>query len=83
MAKAHISHQEIADVVGLDMSTVSRLRAGQRKPNIDTMQRVEQAFAWPLADQVKARDLGPDRYAQDFEAHVRRYFSRRDEQPES
>jgi transcriptional regulator with XRE-family HTH domain len=83
MAKdTRVSNQEIADLVGLDMSTVSRLRSGFRLPNIDTMTRIEKALSWPLTEQAAVRETGAQKYATQFESHVERFWRDRDDSDE-
>lgn len=65
MERAVISNSQIGSDVGLDYTTVSRIRSGQRLPSIDVMVEIERCYDWPVADQVKAR--GNENYDEQFE----------------
>lgn len=56
------THKWIARRMGYTESGISRLRSGSRKPTLDTMRTVEQAFGWPLPEQVVSEN-----WAEDFE----------------
>jgi transcriptional regulator with XRE-family HTH domain len=62
----------IAEQLGVDHSTVSRIRSGQRYPSRELMRRIAEKFGWKVVHQL---DLLPDRgrnlrYAQEFERKV-------------
>lgn len=50
------THRWVAERMGYSVSGVSLLRNGHRQPTIETMEKVEEAFDWPMCDQVAARD---------------------------
>lgn len=62
------TNTEIASLIGLSHSGVSRIRSGQRLPSIDAMRRIEREFNWPLNAQVVAREKGT--YADEFEVAI-------------
>lgn len=62
----------IAEKLGVDHSTVSRIRHGQRYPSRELMRRISEKFGWLVVHQM---DLLPDkgrnmRYAHEFEKKV-------------
>ena len=59
---------EIALLVGMSPSGISRIRNGGRTPNWDTMRKVAKAFGWPLEAQAVAVDKGV--YSVQFEQVV-------------
>jgi ribosome-binding protein aMBF1 (putative translation factor) len=68
MERAAISNSQIGSDIGLDYTTVSRIRSGQRLPSIDVMVEIERVFKWPVAEQVDARTK--DCYAEAFEKRL-------------
>jgi len=66
-----MTNQEVADLIGLSMSGVSRLRTGSRAPNDETMHRVHQALGWDIHQQFTARLNGD--YPDAFNRAIRRY----------
>lgn len=50
------THRWVADRIGYSLPGVSLLRTGKRKPNLKTMELMEEVFEWPMCDQVDARD---------------------------
>jgi transcriptional regulator with XRE-family HTH domain len=66
-----MTNQEVADMLGITHSAVSRLRAGNRLPNLDTMARIETALDWPATDQFKVKyNHGPAAYSQELENRI-------------
>lgn len=62
----------IAEKLGVDHSTVSRIRSGQRYPSRELMRRISESFGWQVVRQL---ELLPDkgrnkRYADEFEKRV-------------
>lgn len=62
----------IAERLGVDHSTVSRIRHGQRYPSRELMRRIAEKYGWLVVHQL---DLLPDkgrnmRYAEQFEKKV-------------
>lgn len=63
----------IAEKLGVDHSTISRIRHGQRYPSRELMRRIAEKYGWLVVHQL---DLLPDkgrnlRYAEQFEKRVR------------
>lgn len=52
---------ELAEITGIGMSTLSRLESGQRKPNLELLLPLAQAFAVPLEELVGAPQTGDPR----------------------
>jgi hypothetical protein len=53
--RAKIGNKEIGTHMGLDYTSVSRIRAGERYPSMAVMMKVEMWLEWSLADQAVAR----------------------------
>lgn len=62
------TNAEIGERIGLSYSGVSRIRAGNRIPNRETMQRIEDATGWTLEQQSRAAAEG--KYPAEFERLV-------------
>lgn len=67
-----VTNVAVAERLGVDHSTVSRIRSGQRYPSRELMRRISEKFNWKVVHQL---DLLPDkgrnlRYAQEFERKV-------------
>ena len=67
-----VTNVAIAEKLGVDHSTVSRIRSGQRYPSRELMRRISETFGWKVVHQL---DLLPDRgrnlrYAQAFEKRI-------------
>lgn len=67
-----VTNVAVAEVLGVDHSTVSRIRSGQRYPSRELMRRISEKFNWKVVHQLdylpdKGRNL---RYAQEFEKKV-------------
>lgn len=70
--EANATNVAIAEKLGVDHSTVSRIRSGQRYPSRELMRRISEAFGWKVVFQL---ELLPDRgrnmhYAHEFEKKV-------------
>lgn len=65
-----MTNQEVADMLQLTHSAVSRLRNGTRSPSLQTMVRVETALDWPLNEQITAKI--EDTYAPYLEGQIAR-----------
>lgn len=70
-----LTNEQIANLIGLTHSAISRLRSGDRKPGVSTMFAIEAAFGWPAADQLQIRMLGKHAWAEKFEAVLDVYTS--------
>lgn len=62
----------VAEKLGVDHSTVSRIRSGQRYPSRRLMRQIEECYGWKVVFQL---GLLPDRgrnlqYAQAFEKQI-------------
>jgi transcriptional regulator with XRE-family HTH domain len=66
--KKHMTNQEVADLLFLTHSAVSRLRNGTRSPSLQTMVTVETALDWPLNEQITAKI--EDTYATYLEGQI-------------
>jgi transcriptional regulator with XRE-family HTH domain len=66
-----MTNREVAELLGLTHSAVSRLRAGNRLPNLDTMSRIETALNWPAGDQFIVKyNHGSAAYSQELENRI-------------
>lgn len=52
--KPHMTNQDLATKLGLNHSTVSKYRSGQRTPSFTTMFVIEEALDWSLEHQILA-----------------------------
>lgn len=59
----------VAGKMGYSESGISRLLSGSRKATLDTMRTVEQAFGWPIEQQVVAPE-----WAQEFNKIITERF---------
>lgn len=55
MARHAVTNLEIAALLGVNHSTVSRIRRGQRQPSMQVMDRLRQLSGWSLDAQMNAR----------------------------
>lgn len=67
-----VTNVAVAEKLGVDHSTVSRIRSGLRYPSRELMRRISEQYNWKVVHQL---DLLPDkgrnlRYAQEFEKRV-------------
>lgn len=67
-SRHRITNDQIASLIGTSFVSVSRFRTGTRTPGTDLMVRIESALAWPVADQITARQQGT--YAAEFQARI-------------
>ena len=72
MSRAAITNVQVGLDIGLDHTTVSRIRSGDRLPSIDVMVAIARVYGWKIDAQVRART--EDRYASGFEAVLIRSF---------
>ena len=63
------NHRAIAELLGLSIPTISRLRSGERVPSWPNQQVIAERLNWPLADQTRARERS--RWYIEFERHIR------------
>lgn len=71
----YITNKWAADRMDYSISGVSLLRGGHRQPTLDTMETVETAFGWPVADQARHRH--------DYPKHLEEWFLRQFEKENS
>lgn len=72
-----VTHRVVADKLGVNVSTVSRLRTGIQFPTWGTMQKVAAAYGWKVDQQAMAREQGT--WQEDFEALLRAHYDRKKE----
>lgn len=66
-----MSNPEVADLLDLHFTFVSRLRSGIRQPSYTTLAKVKAVFDWPFDEQVGA--ILNDRYHIELEKKIDRY----------
>ena len=66
------THRWVADQIGFSIAGVSLLRSGHRLPSVPTMEVIDTAFGWPVADQIKKRK----HYARSFEDKISAAYQR-------
>lgn len=69
-----MTNQEVATLIGLSHSSVSRIRKGERSPSLEAMVRIDSTLNWPIDQQVTAKIEGV--YAAYFEGQIDRLTSR-------
>lgn len=74
-APARLTNVELGKVLGLDHSSISRLRRGERGASIDVMLRIEDLWRWTVRDQRAALKSGT--YGLKFEANAAEWASTR------
>lgn len=72
--KEHMTNREVAELLGLDHSTISKYRNGTRTPSLDVMVRIHNVLSWPLDEQVTA--VIEDVYAPYLEGQIAQYATR-------
>lgn len=62
---AQVYNHDVAEALGLHHSMISRIRAGSRRPSIETMDRVRELTGWSMDAQMRARNDGtyPEQFA--------------------
>lgn len=73
--QAAATNTEIAVLLGLTHSGVSRIRAGLRHPSFPTMVKIAAEFEWPVNEQIDARVA--NRYAAEFEERMAATYGER------
>jgi transcriptional regulator with XRE-family HTH domain len=66
-----VTNVDLGAKLGISHAQVSRLRSGDRSPTLATLVSVQKTLGWPVADQVKAFEVGT--YAAGFEDAIKRY----------
>jgi transcriptional regulator with XRE-family HTH domain len=61
---------ELAEATGLSEATISRLASGDRRPSLETMEKVRLALGWSIERQVDEVRCG--NYAADFKSRMER-----------
>ena len=64
------TNSQLARLLGMSTSGISRLRSGGRLPSVALMLRIEGKLGWSVAEQAIARERGT--YGVEFEAAVTR-----------
>lgn len=59
------TNTEVGARIGLDHSTVSRIRRGERNPSIAVMLKIQDAYDWKIEQQALAALAG--KYGEQFE----------------
>jgi transcriptional regulator with XRE-family HTH domain len=55
MSRANVTNKQIAEVLGLDHTTVSRYRSGDRIPSFEVMAAIATEYNWDLNLQALSR----------------------------
>lgn len=75
------THDWVAKKMGYSISGVSLIRNGKRRPHFATMETVEEAFKWPIYDQIDARR--ENRYHTEFNKVVAKKLAEEKESKEN
>lgn len=57
-SSARITNQQFADATGLHFTMASRLRSGQRRPSIRTLQRIATVYGLPIQELIDQYNAG-------------------------
>ena len=69
------SHQEVARDLGLSISTISRLRSGERVPKQSNMAMISTLLDWSVEDQWKlAYRYGKEAWRDEFERRIQQHY---------
>jgi hypothetical protein len=74
-ASARLTNAELGKLIGLDHSSASRLRRGERGCSVAVHVRIEEHFGWPVIEQFKA--LRDGSFAANFERCLSDYTATR------
>lgn len=55
MTRANVTNKEIGEKLGLDHTTVSRYRSGERQPSLNVMLNIATELNWDLSLQALSR----------------------------
>lgn len=55
---AHLTNKALGELLGIDHSSASRLRRGERGASTAVMIRIEENFKWPVREQFAAFGCG-------------------------
>lgn len=70
-----VKNKDIAERLGINPVSLSRLRSGERKPSLRMMKRIETKLGWSMTDQSAAYDeCDRTRYASAFRRFLRDNF---------
>lgn len=69
--RSSMSNPQVADLLGVHYTYVSRLRSGRRLPSISTMAKIKELFDWDYESQVKA--VLSDDFHVEFEKRLASY----------
>jgi transcriptional regulator with XRE-family HTH domain len=64
---------EVARLLGVGRSAVSRWRGGHRVPRLEARKAIAQVLEWPISAQAEAEAVG--KWSEQFEKALRRSFS--------
>lgn len=78
---AAVTNPQVGEKIGIGHTGVSRLRSGDRSPSIETMIAIEEAYSWPIGEQIRARRQGKKPYAEAFEAVLASHYGTINAQP--
>lgn len=56
--KANITNKDIGKALGIDHTTVSRYRSGERVPSLEIMLQIATDYNWDLAIQAVSKKAG-------------------------
>lgn len=73
---ARLSNAALGRLLGLDHTSISRLRRGERRCSIAVMIRIEDLFDWPVREQYIA--LTNDIFGSELERRSAKYVADRD-----
>lgn len=71
--ETRVTHDRLAARLDLTIASISRIRAGKRKPSLEVMSAVAKLFGWELHLQAEARTAG--RYADEFNQRAEKWGS--------
>lgn len=74
-----VLHKDVAELLGVSVASVSRLRSGNQKPSLDLMFTIRNKLDWSAEDQVDA--WYSDRWNVEFENRIREWAASGDTPP--
>lgn len=72
--RACVTNREVAELLGVTHSAISRIRSGDRMPSLDLMVEVSIKLNWAVEEQAYNRRLNTYRY--EFEEVLAREYDR-------
>ena len=67
-----VTNQKVADRLGINHSTVSRIRSGERHPSLNLMRKIEAEYDWDLMAQIRIN--GTVAYKREFERVLAEHY---------